>query len=383
MWKKALPFFAVVGFLLAANGILAVLLPLRWSHAGISPRAIAWLAACNYGGGLLCVAFAARFVRHLGCRTSFAAFVVLLAMGSVVFLLPASVGLYSVARLASGAALSGLYLLIESRLNAIATAAARSRLLSAYMIVFYLAQALGSSFATVQKGEGSSELLAAVILILACAVGLGSFPTIIVPTLASKRLGAVELLKLSPDGYAVGLASGTLLGCFYGLGPLFAQATLSKVSLSGLFMSVAMIGSIPGLLIAGTLADRFGARKSAAGSSLASAITSLMLVAATHAGDVDRLIMAALFGAAAFSLYPLGSACVNSVAPFSMRTAANALYILTAGIGGTLGPLLAAPILSVACPGAAFIVIAAATLGTGILILLLPKFERRRTADKS
>jgi MFS transporter, UMF2 family, putative MFS family transporter protein len=163
MPKRALPVLVVVALLLVANGTLATSLPLRWSQIGIATDTIAALAACLYAGGLLGALTGGIVMRRLGCQRSFVIFVMAFAVANAALLLPGPGALLGIARITAGSALSGLYLLIESRLNAIATPQLRKRLLLIYMADFYLAQAMGSGFAGLNP---DIALVVAIVLIL-------------------------------------------------------------------------------------------------------------------------------------------------------------------------------------------------------------------------
>ncbi len=381
MPRQVFPVLAVVAALLAANGALATLLPLRWMRAGVPLDAIAELAACVSAGGLAGALAGGRLIHRLGCRLSFVVLVAAFALANAASLWAEQAAPLGLARLAAGAALSGLYLLIESRLNAIATPERRSQILSSYMIVLYLAQAAGSACA----GLGADTVLvAAIALILASQLGRGSFPSAPaarpLPAPGRSRADLTRLLTLSPDGYAIGLAAGVHMGCFYGLGPLFAERALADATLAGAFMSFAMIGGVAGLVATAKVSDRIGARATMTSASLAAGAAALAMAAMMHGGSAGLLILSAAFGAPAFCLYSLGSASVNAAVPAQLRVQANALYIVATGIGGTLGPLAAQTLLGVIDRRAPFVVIAGATLGAGLLVLLL---GRGRTSARA
>jgi len=367
---KALAVFGVVAFLLTANGMLTAGLPLGWRAIGFPAQDIAWLAACGYAGVLLGGFVNPSIVRAVGCRRGYLMFVALFAVGCAGFLLPASIVVYGAARVTAGCAIAGLYLLIESRLNAIARPASRARLLSTYMVVLYVAQATGANLATSGPIAGARMLPVAIALILFAALGLKCFPEMPVAKRERGLAQLRELLRTSPEGYAGGLAAGMLFGTFYGLGPVFAEAHLSAPARTGPLMATAMLGAVIGLLLAGKFAGAFRTTAGVACVALAGGASALAVAAGSGAGDTVLFALVAVFGAVAFPLYPLASACVNAnVAPAS-RIAANGLYLLTSGIGGVVGPLCAGELLRVAGSAAPFIVVAASSLALALFVAL-------------
>jgi MFS family permease len=361
MWKKAIPIFLAVAFLLLANGILATALPLRLRLFGFSAEATAVLGTANYAGALVGALIAPSIIQRIGCKRSFVSFVTLFAMGSSTFLLPSSLLFYGVARLGIGTALSGLYLLIESRLNGIAAAGSRKHILSTYMIVFYIAQALGSYMGGFDPGGFLTISVTIFAIFLACT-GIGGFYPIQKKNVGpSKKTAFATLLSRSPEGYAFGFTAGILLGSFYGLGAVFAQSTLSNQTLMGPFMAVAMLGGVCGLGSFGTIAKHWDERACAIATSLIASMTALTLIFPIIRNDVAYLVMVGLFGTVAFSIYPFASACVNSDVPDAMRVDANALFIFIVAAGGVTGPILTGLLMASIGPKALFLVIAAAT----------------------
>jgi MFS family permease len=368
MWSRAIPILLLVVVLLVANGILVTLLPLRWMDAGIPAVTVSTLAAWNYFGILVGGAFAMRIVARVGCRAAFVSFAATLAGTTLVFLVPASLPIYAAARGLGGFALSGLYVLIESRLNAIASPERRGRLLSSYMITFYVAQACGSALSGTTAWSGGALLVAASCLVAVSAV---LFSVATSPPGAAASIGftrAIALLRESPDGYVGGLAAGVLLGSFYGVGPLFAASVLSASNRVGLFMAAAMFGGVCGLWPIGAAADRYGHKRASAWLNLGAASSSLLLVAVSYASDLTVLAGALTFGAIGFSLYPVSSAAINARVPAADRLTANSLFVLVAGLGGCMGPLLTAGFTPFAGSAALFITIAATGLLTAIFI---------------
>jgi MFS family permease len=361
MWKKTIPIFLAVAFLLLANGILATALPLRLRLFGFSAEAIAVLGTANYAGALIGALIAPSIIQRIGCKRSFVSFVALFAMGSSAFLLPSSLLFYGVARLGIGTALSGLYLLIESRLNGIAAAGSRKHILSTYMIVFYIAQALGSYMGGFDPGGFLTISVTIFAIFLACT-GIRGFYPVQKNVGASKKTALATLLGRSPEGYAFGFTAGILLGSFYGLGALFAQATLSNQTLTGPFMAIAMLGGVCGLGTFGTIARHWDERACAIAASLVASITAFTLIFPIMRDDAAYLVMVGLFGTAAFSIYPFASACVNSDVPDAMRVDANGLFIFIAAAGGVTGPILTGLLMGFIGPKAVFLVIAAATI---------------------
>lgn len=365
----------LVGLLLAANGLVGTALPIRMAALQISDPSIAALGAFAYGGGLIGAPLAAATIGRLGNGVAFMLFASLFGTWAASMMIVQHPIALQLLRSAAGVSFSALMVVIETRLNSLAPQAERSRVLARYMITFYAAQATGAALTGVDGTSGMSSLaLAAVVLLVAATLATAKG----IPgghSDGKTSLPRLHNLTVAPEGYAVGLLTGAMLGCFYGYAPVFALHTLANPRLAGAFMAAAMIGGMGGLMISGRLADRFGVFGVAAIWASLLAGASAFMTELPAVADPVLIGTGFIFGALLLSLYPFGSAIVNAQIRADERVSANALYIVMIGVGGILGPMVGVHAVRVQADRAGFAVISASAVLV-VLALLVRRLNK-------
>ena len=251
MPPRIFPLLVATALLLFGSGLVVTILPLRWIREGVSAETIAFIGSANYFGMLLGAACGPALVRRLGGHGAGMTFATVIATSTLLVLAVRSPTAYSLARLAGGFGLTGLYLVIETGLNTLARPECRSRVLAIYMIVFYLAQAGGAAI----SGAAAEPplLIGASVLILLS--GLPPSGGRAIPPAETSIGTTAHLWCLAPHGYLAAFTAGIVFGCFYALGPLYAQAGAPASGAAGRFMAVAMLGGVAAMRPIATCAD--------------------------------------------------------------------------------------------------------------------------------
>ncbi|WP_448189473.1 MFS transporter [Azospirillum sp. sgz301742] len=333
--RAALPLFASVAAVVLSTGFTATLLPLAAGGTG----AAAGVASAHFAGFVVGAPATGRIIAALGSARAALLFALGIALTTAGLVAANGLASWMALRFASGICVSGYFVLVESRLNDLADTASRGRLMGAYLMAFYAAQAVGSSMAGLAGPDGAVWMLATLPLPL-----LGALPLLRAAAPAPKtgrRTPWPQLLARAPAAYASSFSGGLLLGAFYGLGPLYAAAVGGGAFASGPFMAAAMLGGMAVLGPVGRGADH-GHRERWLTSALAATAGATVVLALVPEGDLLMLGMGgALLGAAGFTLYPLGSGCVNDAVTADERLAANGLFLLLSALGSCAGPMLA------------------------------------------
>jgi MFS family permease len=349
-----LALLAGTGLLLLGNGLLGTLVALRMLAAGFSPGATGLVTAAYFAGFMAGALYADRAIRRVGHIRAFAALASALAACALGHAILSASPLWGLLRAVAGFCMAGLFMTIESWLNAASSNEVRGAVLSTYMIVLYAA--LGSSQLLLGLWPpGSVELLC----LVAMSVSLASIPVSLTrtpgPNLASPNpLSLRALLDSAPAGVTAALGAGILTGEIYGAAPIYAHLLeLSRAQIS-VFMSALIFG---GLLLQwplGRLSDRTDRRRVIFGVAVAVALTSAGLLARPEGGGPGLYALAALFGSLVFSLYPLSLAHVFDRMDDSRTLRASSLLLLCSALGSIAGPLLAAGAMDGLGPSAFF-----------------------------
>ncbi len=334
--RAALPLLVSVAAVVLSTGFTATLLPLAVGDTG----AAAGIASSHFAGFLVGAPVAGWVIRAVGAARAALLFALVIALTTAGLAAGDGMAVWMTLRFVAGIAVSGYFVLVESRLNDLADAASRGRLMAAYLMAFYAAQAVGSSMAGLAGPDGTAWLLATLPLPL-----LGALPLLAAsapPEATGRRTPWAHLLARTPAAYASSVSSGLLLGAIYGLGPLYAATVGGGSTASGPFMAAAMLGGVAALGPVGRGADHGHRERWLAAGLTAAAGATLVLALLLPMDNLPMLVLAgAMLGASAFTLYPLASGCVNDAVAADERLAANGLFLLLNALGACIGPMLA------------------------------------------
>jgi MFS family permease len=192
------------------------------------------------------------------------------------------------------------------------------------------------------------------------------------PNLRALRvLDLKELYAASRVGVIGACVAGVLVGSFYALGVVFARQIGLDVTEAALFMSTVVIGGLAAQMPVGMLADKFDRR----------IVMSCMLIAvgtswgllsnsiATGVPMVYLMVMALAFGGAISSVYPLCVAQTFDRLERKFYVAASGRLLMVYSIGATIGPLLAATLMSIYGPYPFFLFESAVAIAYAIFVL--------------
>lgn len=339
------PLFLAAAILLGGNGILGTLVTLRASLEGFDAVTIGVVGAAYFAGfGLSCV-LTPHLIRSVGHIRVFAALAALAGAGTLALVLVVSPLMWIVIRFTTGFCFSGLFMVIESWLNASTPNAQRAQVLSIYVLVDMLT-VTSTQFLLPVFGVAGFQLFA-VTAILFCMslvpVALANTASPATPQVFSFNLAKVW--AISPLACAGCFTIGLTNSAFRLIGPLYGERMGLTVAGVALFMSSGIMGGAVAQLPLGYLSDRRDRRLMLMIATTGAALAGLLLTW-TPAGQTSLLYVGAfLFGAFALPLYSLSLAHANDrVVPEDFVLVSAALLFFFA-IGSTTGPFLASLII--------------------------------------
>ncbi len=342
---------------MAGNSLLGVVLPLRMEAADY-PVALTGLIMAAYYLGLAFGGFKSKHVilriGHIRAFSTFAALTAAVCLAYEFFFSPAA---WVILRVINGFCIAGMTTSIESWLNDRSSNETRGRVLGYYMLVLYLAVAVGQTLVNVAPVEGGELLMVASVLI-----GLSLIPVALTrlgePNLSDLRvLDVKQLYRASRVGVIGAGVAGVLVGTFYALGVVFARQIGLSVSEAAMFMSTVVIGGLAAQVPVGVLADKFDRRVVMACILIAVGLF-WTLLSSLISGDVSLvplILVAAAFGGAISSVYPLCVAQTFDRLDRKFYVAASGRLLMVYSIGATIGPLLASVLMSYFGPKSFFV----------------------------
>jgi len=343
--------------LMAGSGFLATLISLRLERGGTSTIVIGAVATAYFAGLVVGALRAGSIVRRVGHIRAFAAFVALLSASTLAYALFTHPFFWAWLRLIDGVCVAGVFICLESWLNDRAEVETRGGILAAYMVALYSGQAVG------QLLLGASGALPAVPFQLASIlISLAIIPLCLTRSAApapaeASAFSIHTLFTASLLGTVGAVATGLMLGAFYGLAAVHVRRLGLDLTQTANFMMIVILGGVALQWPLGHLSDRYDRRRVIVLSFAATMVVSLALAFLSIPGFA-LLATGALFGGLSFALYPLCVAHCNDRLLASERVAASGRLVLLYSIGAALGPVCAATFMTAVGTGGLFLFIA-------------------------
>ncbi|RIK84499.1 MAG: MFS transporter [Hyphomicrobiales bacterium] len=357
-------------FLLAGSGLHSLLLPLRGQAEGFSTAALGLLGTAWAGGFVAGCYFAPLLVRKVGHVRAFGAFASSAAMVALTTGLWIDELAWIGLRAATGFAMAGAFMVIESWLNERATNENRGTVFGLYMMVTYAAITVGQMMvATTDVGNAAPFMLAGILFcasLIPTAISSAASPQ----PLAEVRLDLRRLYANSPVAAVgcvlIGVANGAwgTLGAVYG-----ARAGISAFEIA-LMMSIVVISGALAQLPVGRASDRTDRRYVLSAASFGAALFALALFSFAPRSGVPILVLTAAYGALAYTLYSVAVAHANDHAGSEDFVKVSGGLLLLYGFGTMIGPVMGALLMERLRPDSLFLATAAPHLALGVYALV-------------
>lgn len=330
-----------IASLLVGMGALGTLLGVRAGIEQFGPPVTGVVMAAYFlgfiVGNYLCPPLIHR-VGHIRAYAAMAAIVTAVALSHALVVHPLA---WFVLRVVNGACMMGLYMVVESWLNAITPNERRGQVFAVYMATTLVAMAAGQYLILV--GEITSMMpfaLAAIFLSLGLVpvalTRIGQPVPVEVP-----RLSLHTLFAVAPLGAVGALFAGLATGAFWGMGPLFAHRIGLPPTGVALFMSAAILGGALLQWPIGRLSDNSDRRRVLAVVCLGAVVAALATYGFILAIPDVLYVSAFIYGGFAFTVYSLSVAHTNDHLDREQALEATRSLLLLHGIGAVIGPALA------------------------------------------
>jgi len=331
--------------LLVGHGLLLTMLPIAAASAGFSDTQVALTGSAYFLGfvsGCLLTPYAVRRVGHI---RSFAVLATAYSALVLVFpMLSAFVG-WLLLRFLVGAAISGLYMIIESWLNERATGENRGTLLSIYTVINLVMMTVGQQLLNLSLPEPFYVFGLAAILLSLAIIPVSLTLTLAPVPLQNVKISLRRVWQLSHVGIIGAVVSGLVTGAFWSLGPLFAKMQGLETFQLTVFMSATVLGGAVFQLPLGRLSDRMDRRGVIAGAALGGALVSLMMVVLPtlfpQNGPWLLCVLAFFWGGMVMTQYAICLAHANDAAATEEFVMVGSGMLLTLGFCSAIGAPLA------------------------------------------
>lgn len=361
-YRPILSLLRGTAFLLAASGLLGLLLPLRGQAENFSTAVLGLLGTAWAGGFVAGCFLAPRLVRQAGHVRAFGAFA---AVGAIVALLT---GLFVdptawvVLRIFTGFTMAGCFMVIESWLNEHATNENRGTVFGLYMMVTYASIMAGQM--SVAAADVTTDSLFMVTGILFCC---SLIPTAVSTQASPKPLQdvALDLRGLyanSPVAFGACLLIGVANGAWGTLGAVYGARIEMPTAEIALMMSLVVIAGAVAQMPVGRVSDRMDRRYVLAAVAGGAALVGLLAFLLQARSGTVVIVITACYGALAYTLYSVAVAHANDHARGDFIKISSGLLLLY-GFGTMIGPVIGSVLMSYLRPEGLFLATALAHAG--------------------
>jgi MFS family permease len=329
-----------VFILLVGHGLQLTLAPLMAQGLGWSTSLIGYTGSSYFLGFVIGCLTVPRLVSQVG---HVRVFTVLAASATSALLL---LGLFDrfevwmVARLTTGWAMAGIYMVIESWLNERTSTENRGLVLSAYTTLTLASMCFGQLLIGVGLENLQLILLAAILLSLGMIpVGLTSSP---VPTPIPKvGFQFKEVYKGAHIAVGGAVVGGLVTSGFWVLGPIVAAGYNLTPGQIGIFLSVTLLGGALTQLPVGRLSDHYDRRLVLASLTGTGAVVCLLAIWFSKTDPLLLYLFMFLFGGTTFPIYAISLAHANDHTSLPLIETGSVVLMLHS-LGSVIGPVVIA-----------------------------------------
>lgn len=332
--------FVAIAFLATGYGMILTFVGVYLKDIGISSSIIGIINAAFFLGAVSSSVFSQKIISTVGHIRSFAAFASLLAVTFMLHSLYFDAFFWAFLRFVSGFCFYGLLIILESWLNEKSSEDDRGKILAIYVIIFYLATAIGQLFLTLDAQLRQYIFIIGSILVLFSVVII-ALTKIKEPHLkAFEKYSMPKVFAIVPLATVSSFIAGYFVGGFFTMVPVYILIQNYSVEVVSYFMLITLLGGLMSQWPIGLLSDKYGRRRLIAFSGIfTAAISSALLFVTMNA--LLLYVLGFLLGLTLFCFYPLAVARANDVVDENKDIVeiSRALLFVN-GMGSFVAPLL-------------------------------------------
>lgn len=361
-----------VGMLVVGTGLLFAAIGAQASAAHFSAL-VTGLINSAYFAGFVFGSFACPvIIRRVGHIRAFASMATVASALPILHALWTNPWAWGTLRFITGMCLLGLYIVVESWLNVVATSQQRGKVFAIYMAVCGVTLALGQWMILLGDRHGFVPFALVSVLFSFAMLPITLTPVNEPEPTDAPKLGLLELFVISPIGVIAVFGAGLLNGALYSLGTVFATGVGFSEAGSATFMAATILGGAVFQWPVGHLSDRHDRRRVLF---LVCALSAAVAVAGYFMAEGNETLLIGLgvvYGGLTFSIYGLSVAHVNDLIDPSRVLEVTGGLLLLYGIGSTVGPVLGGGMMDWIGPAALMLYFASALV---VLVLAIWRYS--------
>jgi len=357
--------FFGIAILLVGNGLQGTLIAVRGTLEDLTTNELGVIQSGYFLGFVAGSLFSSRMIERAGHIRTFAALASIASAAALAHLLTINTPAWFLFRAVTGFCFAGLYMVIESWLNATTDNEVRGEVFSVYMAVNLLALSLGQLLLTTAD-PGGFVLFCFVSIIISLALVPVAMTRSIAPAITRVEPASLrKLYEVSPLGVFGCAVYGLAMSAFWAMAPVFLQKIDLGAEYIGYIMSATILGGFLVQWPVGWVSDRVDRRAVIIVMAVLAAMVALALP--FFAGVWTRLlILSLLFGASSFPIYSLTVAHVNDYIDRGEMVAVSGSLLLVYGAGSIAGPIVSGLLMGWVGPAGLYYYIALMFAGIGV-----------------
>ncbi|MEE4121370.1 MAG: MFS transporter [Paracoccaceae bacterium] len=378
MTRQLLPISALLlgsALLLFAGGLHGLLLPVRGGAEGFSALSLGLLGtgwAIGYVAGCVTMASVVARVGHIRAFCVMAALAAVSILGA---LLIVEAWAWIALRALSGFCFAGAAMIVESWLSERSEPQTRGRIFGVYTMVNLVASTAGQLVLPFGDPLGYAFFVVAAIGYCLALVPTALSNTATPAPLVSVRLDLGALWRNSPVAVVAVFLVGISNGSFGTLAPVYAERAGLELTAIAIFAAMPVLAGAAAQIPVGAASDKVDRRLVLIGLSLVALVADAAFLVLAPEGRAANLALAALLGAAIFSMYPVILAHANDHAAPGTFIQVSGGLLMVFGLGSIVGPLVAGVAMTGRAPSLLFAI--TATAHVGIVLFALWRMRRR------
>lgn len=330
--------FFSLGVGMLSNGMMGPLLSIRAGMSGFTPETIGIVMTGYFAGFMFSSSITPNLLNRVGHIRVLAAFASLASVSPLIHAVIVDPYVWFAGRLMTGFSMAGIYIVVESWLNARATNENRGKLLSIYMIIMIGTWASGPLL--LNLGHPLSfelfVLASALISISLIPILLAATP---VPTFDTpEKLGPIALYRLAPLSFVTAFGGGIAAGALVGMAPTYGDLLGMSVAELSIFTTASLVGCVITQWPIGWLSDRLDRRLVMTGVIACAVVIALIGASSVHLPFLMQCVMITALSGMIFPIYSLSIAHANDRLTTRQMMAASSTLVLINGVGATAGP---------------------------------------------
>ncbi|MFA7084076.1 MAG: MFS transporter [Arcobacteraceae bacterium] len=331
--------FLAIAFLAIGYGMIITYIGVYLKQTGSSNFSIGLINSGFFLGAMASSIFSQKIISTVGHIRSFSTLASIMVITFLMHSLFLDEVFWAILRFISGFAFYGLLIIIESWLNEKSENSQRGQMLAIYMIIFYLATALGQLLLTIPEQSKYFIFVIGSVLVLFSLISI-AMTRIKEPTLKPfEHYSFPKLYSIVPLAIVGSFIGGFFVGGFFTMVPLYILNVFESTHTLAIFMSLTILGGLVSQWPIGKLSDKYGRRKLIAFCGFFTAFVSLLFIVFPNI-ELLKYGLGILLGVSIFAIYPLSLSRANDVLDENKDIVEISRALLfTYGLGSFVAPI--------------------------------------------